>query len=475
MHFRSGITLSHSDLIDPSFDLVDFGSADFAASFPERDVRPADKDMSFKCSGMANPKNYLPYNLHLSPAVETHATGAMAPESRALQINAVTYTFVVLSSIATLLRVYCRAWVIKAFAADDWLAVAAQILFIVFCAYELSGVRYGTGRHFADIPKENYPIAMQMWWTCEPLYVLTGMAIKASIAIFLLRICVHRSHKIIIWVVTGVTEVYSLFFFLLFVLQCRPTSLFWLRYTADPPKGTCLDATIVSNAFYGYSAISCLTDWTYSILPIFMVWNLQMNRRVKVSVVLILAAGAIASSATIVRFPYLHSLTDINDFLYSTTDVAIWSTVETGLGITAAAIATLRPLLRSFFGGSSAGGNGTSAQQWPKSGSGLPNGGYIRNTGTGGGEAFELHDTTGKRMGVTTIINRDSQDEADLERQKYKADGASDTSASVTRLDDWNSSQSNLADRKDDDARSPGAWNITVKKTLVQTRVDDKI
>lgn len=36
------------------------------------------------------------------------------------------------------------------------------------------------------------------------------------------------------------------------------------------------------------------------------------------------------------------------DFLYATTDVAIWSCSETGLAITAACSATLRPLLRSW-------------------------------------------------------------------------------------------------------------------------------
>lgn len=118
------------------------------------------------------------------------------------------------------------------------------------------------------------------------------MAIKASIAIFLLRICVTKVHKMIIYVIIGITELYSLVFFILFILQCRPTSLFWLRYSSDPPAGSCLDASVVANVFYGYSAISCLTDWTYSILPVFLVWNLQMNTRVKVSVIGILAAGA---------------------------------------------------------------------------------------------------------------------------------------------------------------------------------------
>lgn len=131
-----------------------------------------------------------------------------------------------------------------------------------------------------------------MWWTCEPLYVLSNMAIKASIAIFLLRICVTKIHRTIIWTVIVITEVYSLFFFLLFVLQCRPTSLFWDRYSEGDHSGDCLDASVVSNAFYAYSAISCWTDWTYSILPIFLVWKLQMNKSMKISVVSILAAGA---------------------------------------------------------------------------------------------------------------------------------------------------------------------------------------
>lgn len=400
-------------------------------------------------------------------------------ESRAFQVKSVGCFFLALSTVATLLRVYCRGWVMKAFAADDWLAVAAQILFIIFTAYELRGVHYGTGLHVKDIKPGNVPKAMQMWWTCEPTYVLTNMFIKASIAIFLLRICVHKVHRIIIWVVTIITEVYSLFFFLLFVLQCRPTSYFWLRALEQPgdePKGHCLDASVVANAFYGYSAISCLTDWTYSILPMFLVYNLQMDKKVKISVVLILAAGAIASSATIVRFPYLHTLTDIGDFLYSTSDVAIWSTVETGLGITAAAIATLRPLLRQFFGGgSSAEGAGTSAGTgWKRTGSGHPNNGYIRSgSGVRGDEVFDMHDNVGKGIGVTTVINH-GPDAADLEGQKYKGDAASDGSGSINGAHhDWNNSQSELADRQDDLRNNNNPWNITVKKTVIQTTGPD--
>jgi hypothetical protein len=57
------------------------------------------------------------------------------------------------------------------------------------------------------------------------------------------------------------------------------------------------------------------------------------------------------SSATIVRLPYTTTLKPYKgDFLYRTTDFAIWTTVEVGIGITAGCIATLRPLLKATLG-----------------------------------------------------------------------------------------------------------------------------
>jgi len=55
-------------------------------------------------------------------------------------------------------------------------------------------------------------------------------------------------------------------------------------------------------------------------------------------------------TATIARLPYTRTLKGYKgDFLHRTTDFAIWSTVEVGLGITAGSIATLRPLLKQAF------------------------------------------------------------------------------------------------------------------------------
>ena len=62
----------------------------------------------------------------------------------------------------------------------------------------------------------------------------------------------------------------------------------------------------------------------------------------------LLTTDSRASIATIARIPYVHTLADVDDFLWATFDVALWSGVETALGITAASCATLRPLLRKI-------------------------------------------------------------------------------------------------------------------------------
>lgn len=56
------------------------------------------------------------------------------------------------------------------------------------------------------------------------------------------------------------------------------------------------------------------------------------------------------STATLVRIPYIWTLTTYkDDFLWRTSDVAIWTTVEVGVGITVGCIATLKPVLKPLF------------------------------------------------------------------------------------------------------------------------------
>jgi hypothetical protein len=121
-------------------------------------------------------------------------------------------------------------------------------------------------------------------------YISSTTVLKVSIAIFLSRICVKRSQIVTIWIVIGVVTVFSIFYFFLIVFQCSPVTYFWTQYLGV--VGKCVPAKVITNSTYAHSAVSAWADWTLGILPIFLVWDLAMNPRTKVSVALILALGA---------------------------------------------------------------------------------------------------------------------------------------------------------------------------------------
>ena len=82
-----------------------------------------------------------------------------------------------------------------------------------------------------------------------------------------------------------------LFFFALF--QCRPVSEFWKRAVQAMPQGTCMDTTTVVNLTYAHSAIITAVDWTLAILPIIIVWNMNMSMSTKLYIALILGLGSL--------------------------------------------------------------------------------------------------------------------------------------------------------------------------------------
>ncbi|KAK3201884.1 hypothetical protein GRF29_164g966336 [Pseudopithomyces chartarum] len=289
----------------------------------------------------------------------------MARDDRSAEFTAVLGFFIAITTVLVALRVYCKIFLVKSFAADDYFSVLTLVSFLVFCTTANLGLQHGTAKRRYLTPEKDYPIGMKWWWACEPIYVFANICLKLSIGIFLLRIAVERSHRLILWSSLIIIEVYSVFFFFLFLFQCTPVSYFWEQFTGG--TGHCINTQIIVGTFYGYSALSCVADWIFSIVPIFIVRKLQMDRQKKITVGIILAFCAIGSTATIVRLPYISGLNDIPEFLYSTTDVAIWSACETGIGLAASAAATLRPLLRKVFGEISISGGSSSrklSQNW---------------------------------------------------------------------------------------------------------------
>ncbi|KAI1775941.1 hypothetical protein F4818DRAFT_415482 [Hypoxylon cercidicola] len=267
---------------------------------------------------------------------------AGAIENRGPQLLAIDYSFLFITLVTFLLRCGVRCFMVKNFGRDDWAMLFATISFILYCSCSISGIHFGTGRHKSDLTNENYAQAAEFWWFCYLTYCSTMILAKASIALFLLRVAAQRMHVWIIYGATAITFVTCLVFFTVTIFQCHPVSYFWDKYTQT---GTCVPGDVIIGLVYLYSACSIITDFTFALLPAWIISQLKMKRRTKLALIPLMAMGCVASSAVVVRCAYFSRLLD-PDFLFATVDVAIWSTVEQGLAISAGSLATLRPLFK---------------------------------------------------------------------------------------------------------------------------------
>lgn len=150
------------------------------------------------------------------------------------------------------------------------------------------------------------------------------------------------------------------------------------------------------------------------------------------------------STATLVRIPYIHQLTETTDFLFVNVDVSICknhylllvrfaanvlgSTVEPGIGITASAMATLRPLFVNFFSRSRLLGSSTreaSARWDPRSASRK---GYFRSGGErddNGPEELGLSGLpTGSRVSTTIQSMNDIRSSEERAEREQAEKGA---------------------------------------------------
>src|SRR5689334_7656636 len=136
------------------------------------------------------------------------------------------------------------------------------------------GVTYGTGRHHSDLPEENVHKALHCWWFCYLFYCTSMITSKLSIGFFLLRISVKKVHSWVIYAAMCISVVAGTVFFFVTLFQCKPISFFWNK--SQP--GECIKIDIIIALAYLYSVFSIISDFTFAILPGFLVWNLQLKR-----------------------------------------------------------------------------------------------------------------------------------------------------------------------------------------------------
>jgi len=110
---------------------------------------------------------------------------------------------------------------------------------------------------------------------------------KVSIGCLLLRIAIRKLH---VWVIYGamlISVVAGATFFFVTMFQCNPISFFWNK----AQDGSCINSNVIVGLAYLYSVFSIISDFTFALLPGFIVWHLQVKRRTKLALIPLLTMG----------------------------------------------------------------------------------------------------------------------------------------------------------------------------------------
>ncbi|KAE9368301.1 hypothetical protein N431DRAFT_314099, partial [Stipitochalara longipes BDJ] len=253
----------------------------------------------------------------------------------------------IIATIVVGLRVYVRAWMLrraKVWGWEDTFAVLGYLAFLCSSIFAIKAAYYGLGTRDADLNTFLMVRCAEYLLYSEVVYGVSMPLIKASVVFTLLRITTEKKYRWSLYIMQFIATVMAIVGILASLLYCKPVKAYW-----NPLLGTCGDFMTVVKIGYAWTAVGIFTDWACAIIPFLIVRKLQMSSRNKTTVMVILGLAAVASTATIVRAPYLQYYLVTKDRLYWNSYISLWCQLESGIGLIAACLPALRKLFTRYF------------------------------------------------------------------------------------------------------------------------------
>ncbi|RYN30192.1 hypothetical protein AA0113_g9186 [Alternaria arborescens] len=246
--------------------------------------------------------------------------------------------------VSTILRFWIR-YKRKAWGPDDWAMLINLPFWSVSTIATIAMAWSGVGQYDGSLSEYQYSNSLMWFYIFQEPWCFTLIAIKCSIGFALIRIASGKKWiEMVIYIcmlscaiVMGGTGMYLFF-------QCSPVQKNW--YVNMP--GACKERTIQTALSYAVAVVSISTDWIFATLPIFLLWDVQLDWRVKSSVIAMLGLGVFASIAPIVRLKFLIGLNDPNRLLQNLGEILAWACAEMNVGMFVANLPACRPILTNL-------------------------------------------------------------------------------------------------------------------------------
>ncbi|ELR05656.1 hypothetical protein VC83_02952 [Pseudogymnoascus destructans] len=237
------------------------------------------------------------------------------------------------------LRGYVRVAMVKAVGQDDWVILFSAICSVIYSGLCISQSRWGLGLDIAIRPKENLDKYSVINFAGRPFYMAGITGFKVALCLSYLRILnkSNKTYRKFVWVVLVTCVLGHLGGTLVLIFQCKPVHKSWLPKT----PGSCLPN---DTTFYALAANSIIFDCIILVLPIPLLYSLQINIRRKIALMAIFLLGIFTTICSIMRMVQIMTIAKTGN----STMLVLWGSIEMNVGISLTCIPTLAPLSTYF-------------------------------------------------------------------------------------------------------------------------------
>ncbi|KAI9815764.1 MAG: hypothetical protein M1827_002160 [Pycnora praestabilis] len=271
------------------------------------------------------------------------------PETHGPACFDINIIFQVLALVVVGMRFYTRLRITGSFGIDDVLVGLALIPTIGLTVITL--VTYDQSkwnRHIWDVIPSTITTIAKLELAGAILYGTASTIIKLSLSAFCLRLIANTGRRGYRWCIIGAifAQVSLWISFMATILsQCRPLSAYW---ELDPTYPyTCISQGVFLLVF---GIINVILDFLYFILPVPLIWTLQLPLRQRIAVSSLFLLGTVSCICSIIRVYYsdlaMRRSDDITWWLYPQTLAAA---LEIDLGLICASAPALRPFLARYW------------------------------------------------------------------------------------------------------------------------------
>lgn len=268
------------------------------------------------------------------------------PVSHQHQLVGVNATFLVVAMLFFVMRMYTRAFVVRAVGWDDYVCVLAAIFVILNSVATFKLVGFGVGLHAWDVTRARFRRDEYLLWNVLGyIFVMAAPAlVKISILLLYLRLFASkRPLRIATYVLMAFIASYLIAFELSLLLSCRPIR----RLIQANVLGQCIKLGVHTTA---QASFNLATDFLVLLLPIPTVLRLKTSTRNRIVLMVLFTLGSMSCIASIVRIAYAiyHATLRNDDHTWKAFYSNLWALLEVDLALICACIPPLKPLFSYF-------------------------------------------------------------------------------------------------------------------------------